>query len=115
MSTAPVYHCEICGRDFKHPGNYKQHMSSHMRTVTSAGPATMAVAAPLNPLLVKREPPQTASMASASNKANGKGNAFKCDICDEVLESHGNLKIYIFNFFTCCKIFRFYFSVAVQS
>ena len=25
------YQCEHCDRSFKHPGNYKQHLASHMR------------------------------------------------------------------------------------
>ena len=26
------YQCEHCDRSFKHPGNYKQHLASHMRS-----------------------------------------------------------------------------------
>ena len=33
-----MYNCEICGRSFKHPGNFKQHMSSHLRMTTQGGP-----------------------------------------------------------------------------
>ncbi len=94
--TTPIYHCEICGRDFKHPGNYKQHMSSHMRTVTAAGPTSLAPppqSVP-NPLLVKKEPAESALpglriKAGPSKSSNGGSTTYKCEICDVVFESQG--------------------------
>ncbi len=32
------YYCDVCGRVFKHSGNYKQHMASHMRVSNIAFP-----------------------------------------------------------------------------
>ncbi|CAB4066875.1 unnamed protein product [Lepeophtheirus salmonis] len=37
-----MYECEQCGRVFKHPGNFKQHMSSHFRAAAAAA-ATSAI------------------------------------------------------------------------
>ena len=93
-SAGPMYHCDICGRDFKHPGNYKQHMSSHMRTVSSVHPspaiaATASIAVVANPLLVRSKPqPSAAATSSASSTlAKGKsGGSLKCEICDQVSE-----------------------------
>jgi len=31
------YRCEHCGRGFKHPGNYKQHLQSHIKTPNGGG------------------------------------------------------------------------------
>ena len=105
-STGPLYHCEICGRDFKHPGNYKQHMSSHMRTVSAVGPPPppslqhsppVAIAAVANPLLAKRKPSPSAtvtsnsSAAAAFTKFKGQGQSLKCEICDLVFESQVGL------------------------
>jgi len=33
------YQCEHCDRSFKHPGNYKQHLASHMRNSNTASAA----------------------------------------------------------------------------
>ena len=93
-SAGPLYHCDICGRDFKHPGNYKQHMSSHMRTVSSVHPtpaaATASIAGVANPLLARSKPSTSAAATSSASStlAKGKGGgSLKCEICDQVFES----------------------------
>ena len=102
-ATGPLYHCEVCGRDFKHPGNYKQHMASHMRTVSSVGPLPSSLHSPPvaainttgvpNPLLAKRKPPPPATATSsagggaAAAPKSKSGVSLKCEICDQVFES----------------------------
>ncbi len=38
-SASEEHHCDVCGRTFKHSGNYKQHMASHMRVSNIAFPS----------------------------------------------------------------------------
>ena len=49
------YQCEHCDRSFKHPGNYKQHLASHMRNTkfessssSSASAAATSISSTLN-------------------------------------------------------------------
>ena len=99
-TPGPVYHCDVCGRDFKHPGNYKQHMSSHMRTVSTVGPppslqpSAIATTGVANPLLRKPSSSPSATVTSGSSTGanfhkskSGSGGSLKCEICDQVFES----------------------------
>ena len=43
------YQCEHCDRSFKHPGNYKQHLASHMRnTKFESASASSSISNSLN-------------------------------------------------------------------
>lgn len=61
-----LFRCTICERTFKHPGNFKQHMSSHMRSTTTHGPPVS---------LLKPD-----------------GKLIKCEICDLLVESDEALR-----------------------
>eukprot|EP00096_Caligus_rogercresseyi_P016693 TRINITY_DN950_c0_g1_i2.p1 TRINITY_DN950_c0_g1~~TRINITY_DN950_c0_g1_i2.p1 ORF type:complete len:638 (-),score=199.34 TRINITY_DN950_c0_g1_i2:247-2160(-) len=67
-----MYECETCGRVFKHPGNFKQHMSSHFRASSVSGDALAPKRIKL-PQLPTVPVPQssipTSSLASSPPKA----------------------------------------------
>ena len=69
------YTCDICFRSFKHPGNFKQHMTSHMRTNYSRASGAFGGGGSLTSF------PPLASSAPKKLPLN------KCDICDQIFDS----------------------------
>lgn len=80
------YQCEHCDRSFKHPGNYKQHLTSHMRStkfephaitntinkvnsILGQAKAQTKQQQPLLPLATETKP-ETASSTGSSNSVN---------------------------------------------
>lgn len=85
------YHCDICGRSFKHPGNFKQHMASHMRSVTYSKSTIV------NGVVAANDEAQRAQQIlqnqlqlppSISISTPDTGSSInKCDICDDIFET----------------------------
>ncbi len=55
------YQCEHCERSFKHPGNYKQHLASHMKSTKFAPGAVMTSMNKINSIMGQHKQPQQAS------------------------------------------------------
>ncbi len=60
-ATSQHHFCDVCGRVFKHSGNYKQHIASHMRVSSIAFPSHLRSA-----------------LDGSSSSANGGGGTYKC-------------------------------------
>ena len=86
-SAAMPYHCEICGRNFKHPGNYKQHMASHIRSTNSGLQAAATAALQMRNFPAATKVPEKSGIASTSSLSVN----CRCGICDAVFTSAGEL------------------------
>ena len=64
--TQYQYQCEHCDRSFKHPGNYKQHLASHMRNTKFESSAVINSITKVNSMLGQASKPSSAT-ASATN------------------------------------------------
>lgn len=66
------YQCEHCDRSFKHPGNYKQHLASHMRTTQFApNPSVSNSLQKMNAMFAQQNRPSLV----VGNQGDGGGGA----------------------------------------
>jgi DNA-directed RNA polymerase subunit RPC12/RpoP len=64
--TQYQYQCEHCDRSFKHPGNYKQHLASHIKN-TKFEPAISNTIQKVNAMFGQAQQQQQQQKASTSN------------------------------------------------
>eukprot|EP00093_Oithona_nana_P013552 13552.XXX_142509_144428_1 [CDS] Oithona nana genome sequencing. len=79
--TQYQYQCEHCDRSFKHPGNYKQHLASHMRNTKFEPSAVTNSINKVNSMLGQASKPLPLASGASSTAAADSMQMVACPEC----------------------------------